>query len=180
MVFRRKWEAAHRLIEGVNKNTLCSQPHGHTWNVEVEICERESQALDGGANVIAPFNEVKGMWHQWIDDHIDHGFFFNARDPMLGFILEHNPGGRHIVLPGDPTTEVIAAVFFLKLSAFLAKTQPGLRLRKLTIHETQTNSISLDGTPEELLPPDLRASVRDCPQNFWWMRADFSSHDLSP
>ncbi|MBX9767133.1 MAG: 6-carboxytetrahydropterin synthase [Bdellovibrionales bacterium] len=176
MVFKRKWEAAHRLIEGVNKNTLCSQPHGHTWNVEVEIVERETRALDGGANVIAPFSEVKGLWHQWIDQHVDHGFFFNVRDPMLKFILEHNPEGRHVVLPGDPTTEVIAATFFLKLSAFLAKTQPQLKLKKLTIHETQTNSISLEGNAEQFLPAGAQGSGT---QSRWWARADFSTHDLS-
>ena len=183
MVFRRKWEAAHRLVEGVNQNTLCSQPHGHTWQVEVEIVERSERTLDGAANVVAPFQEVKGLWHEWIDNHVDHGFFFNARDPLLHFILEQNPRGRHIVMPGDPTTEVIAATFFIKLSRFLASSQPLLQLRKLTIHETQTNSISIEGNAERFLPEVARdltvRTMRD--SNFsgvWWARADMSTHDL--
>src|SRR5690606_333773 len=99
MKFQRKWEGAHRLIEGRNANTKCSQPHGHTWNVIVTLALRIPAPLNGADNVMVPFERAKTTWHKWIDEHVDHSFFFNHRDPLLEFMLKANPGGRHVVMP---------------------------------------------------------------------------------
>ena len=168
--FQRKWEGAHRLISGRNANTLCSQPHGHTWSVAVELELKKEVPLNGEDNVLVLFAAAKKTWHHWIDSAIDHSFFFNQRDPMLDFIVRENPQGRHVVMHGDPTTEMVAATFKAKLEAFLKAEGDLLTCRALTIFETQTNSVSLTGDPHLHLPKGGSA---------WWDRADMTTHDLA-
>ncbi len=169
MIFRRKFEAAHRFIEGENANSLCSQPHGHTWSVEVEIEAKNPKPLDGKENMISAFEKVKKHWHKWIDNSVDHAFFYNHRDPLLEFMRKENPQGRHLVVAGDPTTEVLCAAFKAKLESILKQYNPDLICSKFTLHETQTNSISLSGDPKEHLPQG---------KDFWWIRADSSISDF--
>src|SRR5690606_12780320 len=74
ILFKRKWEAAHRFIE--NGSTICAQPHGHTWHVEVTASIPNSFKLDLSSNVYAPFSDLKSKWNSWIDDHVDHSFMY--------------------------------------------------------------------------------------------------------
>ena len=87
-------------------------------------------------------------------------------------MLKDNPKGRHVVTPGDPTTEILSIIFKAKLNAFLKEMNLGLQCKSIQIDETQTNSIRFDGVPEVYLPTSAHA------EDFWWNRADFSTHDL--
>lgn len=168
MRFRRKFEAAHRFVAGENAGTLCSQPHGHTWFVTVTLGYRTPKNLNGFTNTLLPFEVAKKKWHEWIDKHVDHCFMYNSQDPLLEFMLKENPKGRHLVVQGDPTTEVIAATFKSKFQTFLNEIDTNLVCTNIIIDETQTNSISFSGNPAEHLPSGT----------FWWNRADFSTNDL--
>lgn len=167
MKFRRKWEGAHRFIE--NGSTVCSQPHGHTWNVEAVVTLPETFKMDLRSNVYAQFSTLKSKWHTWIDDHVDHSFMYNSKDPLLEFMLKDNPAGRHLVMMGDPTTEMVALCFKSKFQAFLDELNLGVTCSKITIEETKTNSISFDGNPHLHLPEGAQ---------YWWNRADMSINDL--
>jgi 6-pyruvoyltetrahydropterin/6-carboxytetrahydropterin synthase len=72
---------------------------------------------------------------------------------------------------GDPTTEALAACFWLKLSAFLADETLPFRLREVRIEETPTNTVVI--TPENFNPAasGLRPGA-------WPLRADMSINDL--
>ena len=57
LVFRKRFEAGHRLIEGDNRKTICSQPHGHSWNIEVYLSCLEKRTLDHKENTLILFSE---------------------------------------------------------------------------------------------------------------------------
>jgi 6-pyruvoyltetrahydropterin/6-carboxytetrahydropterin synthase len=170
LVFNRKWEAAHRFIEGENKQVPCSQPHGHTWEVNVALSPITLVILNKTTNTIVLFEKVKKRWHAFIDTSFDHGFFFNHRDPMLEFILKENPQGRHIAIPGDPTTEIISVLMKSKLESFLKADALPLKCTRVQVIETRTNSVTFTGAPSEVLQMPNG--------NYWWNRADNTTHDL--
>lgn len=171
--FKRKFEAAHRFIEGENKGTVCSQPHGHTWFVTVTLTSKKPRTLNLSTNTLIPFEKAKKKWHQWIDNHVDHCFMFNEKDHLLEFMLKDNPNGRHLVTPGDPTTEMVAITFMSKFNQFLNEVDPDLYCTSIVIDETQTNTIRFSGNPQEHLPQSQN------PKEFWWNRSDFSISDLN-
>ncbi len=172
MVFTRKWESAHRFIEGENANTLCSQPHGHTWNVEVRLTTQTPVSLNTETNTIVLFGKVKKRWHEFIDTCVDHSFMFNHRDPLLEFMKKENPLGRHFVFPGDPTTEIIAVTFKAKIEALLQDEGLPLNCASIRVQETQTNAVIFSGNPAEVL------NLPGPKSQYWWHRADMSFNDL--
>ncbi|PIT98686.1 MAG: hypothetical protein COT74_13370 [Bdellovibrionales bacterium CG10_big_fil_rev_8_21_14_0_10_45_34] len=181
IIFRRRFEAAHRLVEGRNKNTLCSQPHGHSWNVSVSIGLEKNFQLNGKDNIMLPFESLKSKWHSWIDHQLDHAFFCNVRDPLKEFLLVDNPKGRLVVFQGDPTTEMIAFCMSQKLRVFLLEISEDLEFKWLQLDETLTNSVKIDrdmsnGFAEKFLDEGARPNSEIQP---WWRRADLSTSDPS-
>ncbi len=172
MTFYRKFEAAHRLIEGENGNTICAQPHGHTWQIRAHLSPTSDVRLNNQENTIALFSKVKKDWHNFIDNHIDHSFIFNHRDPLLDFMREQLPGGRHVVVPGDPTTEIVSVVLKSKLDAILKVSGLELMCESMEVNETQTNCVTFSGNPFEQLPKGSN------PETYWWNRPDMTTNDL--
>jgi len=112
------------------------------------------------------FSELKEAWHGWIDSAVDHALQLSEHDTMLGYVDEHHPEWRIMVTPGDPTTELTAALFMVKCQAFLDADGQGFLCRKLTLKETPTNTIVLEAP----VPANLvEGSALD-----WWRRADDS------
>ena len=72
--------------------------------------------------MVEPFERAKKQWHSWIDNHVDHAFQVSDRDPLIEVFARIEPEilPRLMVMPGDPTTELLAACFMAKLNAFLA------------------------------------------------------------
>ena len=176
LVFYRSFEAGHRLIEEENRKTICTQPHGHTWNVKVYLSCIEKKTLDHKENTLVFFSSIKTKWHTWLDNHIDHSFIFNNRDPLLQFMIKDHPAGRHVVVPGDPTTEMLAVVLKAKLDIFLKNLSfNGLHFicHRLILNETRTNGIIFSGDPKDHLPLQ-KEEGKD-----WWFRNDFSTNNLS-
>ena len=171
LVFRRMFEAGHRLIEGDNRKTICSQPHGHSWNIEVHLSCLEKKNLDHKENNFILFSKVKTKWHRWIDNYVDHSFIFNNRDPLLEFMRSDLPDGRHVVVPGDPTTEMISVVFKAKLETFLKKMP--FTCHYLKLNETKTNGVIFSEDPQVHLP------LQKDEKKDWWFRDDFSTNNFS-
>jgi len=172
MTFTRKFEAAHRLIAVDGGKSKCAQPHGHTWYVTVYLEPTEKKPLDNNENTLVLFSQAKKKWHEWIDNHIDHAFFFNSKDPMLNFMKEDLPEGRHLVSPGDPTTEMLAVLFKSKLDAILSDDDMPLKCERLHIQETPTNGITFSGDPKKHLPESASGKKN------WWERSDLSTNDF--
>lgn len=175
LVFTRRYSMAHRLVTA--GQSKCTVPHGHNEVVTVRLQATCRRRLDGTSNMIVPFEAAKARWHRWIDDQVDHALQLSDGDPLIGYFREHEPSrmGRLMVTPGDPTTEVLAACFMAKLSAFLEDENHGLRCVEVMIEETPTNIVTFSGDPSEVLPKRQVAGNRP----HWWRRADDSINDLA-
>jgi 6-pyruvoyltetrahydropterin/6-carboxytetrahydropterin synthase len=167
--FTRRYAMAHRFLSDVSPK--CMTPHGHNESVVVRLAPAGAFRF-GGANMDAPFEAAKGRWKEWIDGHVDHAFQLNRDDPLIGWFRAHEPArlSRLMVFDGDPTTEALAAVFWLKLAAFLAADDLPFSVAEIRVEETPTNAVILrrDG-----FDPDhcgLAAA--------WPRRPDFSINDF--
>lgn len=168
--FTRRYAMAHRLL-GAN-SAKCAIPHGHNEFVTVRL-DPLAPFRFSETNSVAPFEEVKKRWREWIDEHVDHALHLGETDPLLGFFREREPGrlSQIMTFQGDPTTEALAACFWLKLSAFLAEDQSPFRVREVRIEETPTNTVVLT---REFFDP---ATCGLAP-NAWPWRADMSINDF--
>lgn len=168
--FTRRYAMAHRLLSDASPK--CVTPHGHNETVTVRLDARAAFRF-GGANMDVPFEAAKARWKRWIDDHVDHAFQLNAADPLIGFFRTHEPSRleRIMVFDGDPTTEALAAAFWLKCEAFLAADGLPFAVAEVRVEETPTNAV--------LLSRD-RFDPRDCglSERAWPRRADWSINDL--
>jgi 6-pyruvoyltetrahydropterin/6-carboxytetrahydropterin synthase len=168
--FTRRYAMAHRLLhDGDGK---CATPHGHNEFVTVEMAPKSPVSF-GGENRAAPFADLKRRWHGWIDDAVDHAFQVNAADPLIDFFRAHEPArlGRLMVFPGDPTTEALAACFWLKLEAFLAADGLGFEVARVAVEETPTNTVILT---RAVFDP----GACGLPAAFWARRPDSSINDF--
>jgi len=88
-------DTSHRLLHYIGK---CANLHGHRWKVEVWI-EGEP---DPATQILIDYSLIK----QVIDKY-DHQIILNCDDPMVPRIREFHPV---ITTPGDPTSELMAAI----------------------------------------------------------------------
>lgn len=172
LVFVRRFCMGHRLITGASER--CALPHGHNEYIKVTLRPADAARLDGARNMVLPFADAKARWHDFIDNHLDHALQLSERDPLLAWFRAHEPerAARIVVTPGDPTTELLAALLSAKLSAILADQGNGLSVREVEIEETPTNTVRVTGDPEPWIP-----LVDRPPERCWWRRADMSVAD---
>lgn len=172
--FTRRYSMSHRLFN--IKNSRCFVPHGHNEYVKVYLSAVGPDTLDGAVNMMAPFAILKKIWHQWIDDHVDHCMQLSSQDPLLDYFKDNEPENlKHILItPGDPTTEVLAALFLSKVNCLLADQGIGVLCHKIEIVETPTNTVTFTGDPDAVISTDHY----DGPDVPWWKRADMSINDL--
>jgi 6-pyruvoyltetrahydropterin/6-carboxytetrahydropterin synthase len=141
--FSRRYAMAHRLraVDSVQ----CAIPHGHNEIVTVRLAPLGALKL-GAENAHAPFGAVKARWHGWIDNAVDHTLHLDSNDPLISYFREHEPErlAQIMTFPGDPTTEALAACFWLKLEAFLKTDALPFKLEELRIEETPTNTVVIN------------------------------------
>lgn len=176
LVFSRRFAMGHRLIAGLSEK--CAVPHGHNEVVQVTLRAVAGSGsgrgrLDGGANMVEPFERAKAIWHGWIDGYVDHALQLSGSDPLLGWFAREEPARlrRIMVTPGDPTTEVLAVCMMAKIGAMLAADGGRLACAEIRIEETPTNAVVFAGDPAAFLPRSEVARP-------WWGRADMSINDL--
>lgn len=171
--FTRRFSMGHRLISGSSER--CAIPHGHNEFVSVSLRARNPKRLDGKQNVIVPFANAKTRWHHFIDMKMDHAFQISEHDPLLRWFIDHEPerAARLVVTPGDPTTELLAALLYAKLNAFLKQDGDILHCIALSIEETPTNTVLIADSPQSWLPLMPKDDLA-----YWWHRADDSISDL--
>lgn len=169
--FTRRFEAAHRFL--MSDSPKCMSLHGHTWRVIVRLRDKNTtprQPPTVPNRMLAEFGAVKAMWHRWVDDVLDHSVMLNEDDPLRHYLDHKECRHRITTTPGDPTTELIAALLHCKCNAFMRTYAPDLFCHEVDIMETPTNTVSLVcfDTPPGMGPVDDR---------FWWHRADMTSAD---
>lgn len=168
--FTRRYAMAHRLL--ATQSPRCAIPHGHNEFVTVRL-EPLAPFRFSAANSAAPFEQVKQRWHQWIDDAVDHTLHLGEDDPLIAYFREQEPArlAQVMTFQGDPTTEALAACFWLKLCAFIAADHLPFTLSELRIEETPTNTVLLSRAHFDPKNCGLRAGA-------WPWRADMSINDF--
>jgi len=123
----RKLEAdiGHRLVGHEGK---CRNVHGHRYVFEVEVTAPD---LDAVGRVI-DFSVIKAELGGWIDEHWDHGFIYQAGDPIEGFLIANDQ--RRFMMVNSPTAENIAALF--KSVAVNLMAQHGIDVVSVKLWET--------------------------------------------
>jgi 6-pyruvoyltetrahydropterin/6-carboxytetrahydropterin synthase len=170
--FTRRYSMAHRLL--ADPHDKCATPHGHNEFVTVRLAATNGSFAFGGDNRVAPFADVKGRWHGWIDGAVDHALQLNAADPLVAYFQAHEPARlkRLMLFPGDPTTEALAAAFWLKLDAFLKAERLAFEVVELRVEETPTNTVALTSAVF-----DPAHAAQGAPA--WALRPDMSINDLA-
>lgn len=163
---------AHRLMTQAGagrgaSSAKCATPHGHNELVSVELVPRHPMTLDGQSNMVAEFGALKTAWHAFVDQRLDHALQLSEHDPLLAIVDEQFSDWRVVVTPGDPSTELMAALLASKCQAILnvqSAHDPSLDLRvaRVRLTETPTNTVVFEGDPSEVLPR----------REGWWSRAD--------
>lgn len=168
--FSRRYAMAHRLL--ADPQSKCAAPHGHNEMVTVRLAPERGFRF-GGANAAAPFDALKRRWHAWIDGHVDHALQLGETDPLIGYFRAHEPHliPRLLTVHGDPTTEALAACFWLKLSAFLRADELPFSVAAVRVEETPTNAVVLDAASFDPAAAALAPGA-------WPSRADMSINDL--
>lgn len=169
--FSRRYAMAHRLLSDASPK--CVVPHGHNEIVTVRLAPIQSFRF-GGANALAPFEALKKSWHGFIDNHVDHAFQLNEADPLLEYFRAHEPARlqRIMTFHGDPTTEALAACFWLKLAAFLKRDGLPFEVAQVRVEETPTNTAIM--TRENFDPAHC-----GLPEDCWPRRPDMSINEFS-
>jgi len=154
------------------KSPKCAIPHGHNEFVTVRL-DPTADFVFSDTNSAAPFETVKRRWHAWIDGAVDHTLHLAETDPLLDYFRQHESKQltQIMTFQGDPTTEALAACFFLKLSAFIAADGLPFTVREVRIEETPTNTVIVSRESFDPATCGLRAGA-------WPWRADMSINDF--
>lgn len=168
MSFKYRFESAHRFVFSDRE---CSTPHGHTWYATLNLIAATEDLNEN--NMVEDFAVLKKGWRKFITTVADHSFFYNCDDPILPTLKMHIPNFRGLPFPGDPTTEMIAGLFFIKASA-LCENFP-VRPFSVIIHETPTNSIEFF---HEELEDFVKKTNLSLKATNWWASTDPNSRTI--
>ena len=126
------FESAHAL-DGYDG--LCREIHGHSYRLFVTIVGEPSCCeADPKLGMVMDFGDLKRIVNEEIIDHYDHAFIIN-HNMSQDFIDEVKRNyERIIVLPYQPTTELMLIDFSKKIKSRLPE---GIQLVKIFLKETE-------------------------------------------
>ena len=121
-------DTSHRLIHYQGK---CANLHGHRWKIEVWM-EGEPDPV---TQILIDYSLIKQVIGKY-----DHQIILNRDDPMLPCIRKFNPV---ITTPGDPTSELIAAI--IRDDLYAACREQGIKatIPKIRVWESPTSCAEL-------------------------------------
>ena len=179
--FSYRFEAAHRFTSSASPK--CATPHGHTWVARLILGTPPSTTSQLNSNqMLEEFTKLKSAWKSFIEETADHSFFHHHQDPLLLALKETIPNFRGLPFPGDPTTELISLLFYLKaesiLKPLLTNHPQSLLIKGIEIQETPTNSVRF--IPKSSL--EVQELLSSLPQTdfleSWWSQSDLYSRTL--
>lgn len=175
MRFRYRFESAHRFTSAASSK--CQTPHGHTWYATA-IFRMQGPALDRAA-MAAEFSEIKSTWKRFITETVDHSFMHHYQDPLAKPMRDAIADARLLPFPTDPTTEMIAGLFAMKLKAMHLETQHAKTIAPVgvLIQETPTNSILFRFEKDGQHPQWLKTALGE--SKGWWSNSDPSDRSFS-
>jgi 6-pyruvoyl-tetrahydropterin synthase len=176
--FKYRFEAAHRFTKSCADS--CATPHGHTWFAEAHFGAPETCLTH--EDMLLEFSQLKGAWKTFIQQTVDHSFLHHYEDPILPALLKFIPKFRGLPFPGDPTTEMVAALFYSKLCSMHKEMNKelaeGVLIKPMAVYiqETPTNSMTfrppLTGTSKLLEQIDSKFEG-------WWQTPEPSDRRLT-
>src|SRR5438128_1582596 len=113
----------------------CHHLHGHSYKFELFL----ASAKPNPAQMVSDFKAVKEIGINDFFDSFDHAVMIWEKDPRAAIIHQINPE-RHIVVPFNPTAEMMAKAFFHVCQA-IVKAGPKLsgeqdvRVTHVVVHE---------------------------------------------
>ncbi len=178
--FDYRFESAHRFMHSCEDS--CSTPHGHTWWAKLILETNSPMPLSPETDMVAEFSKLKTLWKTFITEIVDHSFLHNHQDPIVDAMRSNIPKFRGLPFPGDPTTELISALFLCKAQKMLTHFQPDLalghiRIAAVHIQETPTNGVTYR-MPNSDTPP-LWESKAYRNFNGWWLDPNPESRSIS-
>lgn len=117
------FDASHRLLHYKGK---CAHLHGHHWKVEVCI---EGETGEG-SGILIDYNVIRSIIEQY-----DHQVILNAADPMVPCIEQFH---RVCTTPGDPTSELLAAIIRDLLETECRRTGRDVQVALVRVWESST------------------------------------------
>lgn len=131
-----KAEMAHTTMGAYTKR--CHHLHGHSYKFELFLkCDVSNPAM-----MVSDFKAVKDIGINDFFDSFDHAVTLWTKDPRTKIINEINPE-RHILVPFNPTAEMLSKAFFYVVQSIL-DTGPRLsgesdvKVSHVIVHETDT------------------------------------------
>ncbi|MCX6691554.1 MAG: 6-carboxytetrahydropterin synthase [Methanoregula sp.] len=123
-IYKEVWfDASHRLLHYKGK---CASLHGHRWKVEVWIAGEP----DATTGILIDYNVIKQ-----IIEKFDHQIMLNAADPMVTCIKKF----QHVITtPGEPTSELLAALIRDELGEYCRAHQITAKVTKVRVWESPT------------------------------------------
>lgn len=121
-------DTSHRLLHYEGK---CANLHGHRWKVEIWM-EGEPDPV---THILIDYSEIKK-----IVDKYDHQIILNQDDPLVSRISEFH---QVITTPGDPTSELMAALIQNDLCAFCKDHGITATVTKIRVWESPTSFAEL-------------------------------------
>jgi 6-pyruvoyltetrahydropterin/6-carboxytetrahydropterin synthase len=129
-------EMAHTTVGAYTKR--CHHIHGHSYKFELFLRADNPNA----AMMVSDFKAVKDMGINDFFDSFDHAVMIWDKDLRAPIIDKINPD-RHILVPFNPTAEMISKAFFhvceriLKEGPMLSG-EKDVVVDKVIVHETET------------------------------------------
>ena len=116
-------DTSHRLLHYKGK---CANLHGHRWKIEVWM-EGEP---DPSTQILIDYSLIKQVINKY-----DHQIILNREDPMVPRIEEFHPV---ITTPGEPTSELMAAIIRDDLTAVCRERGIKAKVTKIRVWESPT------------------------------------------
>jgi len=110
------------------------------------------------------FGQLKAAWKTFIDETVDHSFFYNWKDPILPSLEKHIENFRGLPFPGDPTTELIASLFLKK--ALVLYRDSRLKPSALRLQDPPTNQVRVSCSAMEKIEAQIAPSHKF--PTTWW------------
>lgn len=131
-----KAEMAHTTIGAYTKR--CHHLHGHSYKFELFLKSDKPNS----AMMVSDFKAVKDIGINDFFDSFDHAVAMWSKDARSKIINQINPD-RHIILPFNPTAEMLSKAFFFVAKAIFDNSpslsgEQDARVSSVRVHETDT------------------------------------------
>ncbi len=131
-----KAEMAHTTMGAYTKR--CHHMHGHSYKFELFLRSDNPN----GAHMVSDFKAVKDMGINDFFDSFDHAVTMWNKDPRASIIQQINPD-RHILVPFNPTAEMLSKAFFTVAQAIFDSSpklsgEKDVKVAQMIVHETDT------------------------------------------